>query len=166
MGWKNSGLKLRTGKNEAENLDDTLRDNPLIAAGIPFTPQNLAVNSAGAIAVGAPYLAAGIGGAGAAGAAGGSAAAGAAGAAGGLIGGMSLGQLGLGLGRLAPVSTALTKQTKRLTLKWLRLIEQRNWNQNQPPNQLALQNRFGKSNKLTKRHTCNKANGQLTALAN
>ena len=103
MGWKKFWSKVEDQvKNEAENLDDTLRDNPLIAAGIPFTPQNLAVNSAGAIAVGAPYLAAGIGGAGAAGAAGaaGGSAAGAAGAAGGLIGGMSLGQLGLGLGSI------------------------------------------------------------------
>ena len=90
MGWKKFWSKIEDQvKGEAENLDDTLRDNPLVAAGIPFTPQNLAVNSAGAIAVGAPYLAAGIGGAGAAGAAGAGAA-----------GGMSLGQLGLGLGSI------------------------------------------------------------------
>ena len=79
-------------KNEAENLDDTLRQNPIIAAGIPFTPQNQAALIAGGTLVGGGALLGGLGGAGA----GAGAAAGTGAAATG--GGMSLGTLGLGLG--------------------------------------------------------------------
>jgi len=77
-------------KNEAENLDDTLRDNPILAAGIPFTPQNQAALIGGGALLGGGTLLGGLGGAGAA-AGTGAATTG---------GGMSLGTLGLGLGSI------------------------------------------------------------------
>ena len=83
-------------KSNLSNLDDTLRENPVIAAGIPFTPQNQAALLAGGTLVGGGAL---LGGLGAGGAAAGGAATGA-GAAAATGGGMSLGTLGLGLGSI------------------------------------------------------------------
>ena len=82
-------------KSNLSNLDDTLRENPILAAGIPFTPQNQAALLAGGTLVGGGALLGGLGGAGAGAAAG---AAGTGAAATG--GGMSLGTLGLGLGSI------------------------------------------------------------------
>ena len=79
-------------KSNLSNLDDTLRENPVIAAGIPFTPQNQAALLAGGTLVGGGALLGGLGGAGAGAAAGTGAAA--------TGGGMSLGTLGLGLGSI------------------------------------------------------------------
>ena len=79
-------------KSNLSNLDDTLRENPILAAGIPFTPQNQAALLAGGTLVGGGALLGGLGGAGAGAAAGTGAAA--------TGGGMSLGTLGLGLGSI------------------------------------------------------------------
>ncbi len=83
-------------KSNLSNLDDTRRENPLIAAMIPFTPENQALMAGGgALLSGGMALSGGLGALGA-----GSAAAGGAGAAGGLGLGntlMGLGSIGAGL---------------------------------------------------------------------
>ena len=85
----------------ASDADDWRRDNPVLSAMIPFTPENYAVMGAGGALLGGGMALGGLGAGGAAGAAGG-----AAGAAGGAVaaaatgGGMSLGTLGLGLGSI------------------------------------------------------------------
>ena len=83
-------------KNEAENFDDLRRDNPILSAGIPFTPENQAALIGGGAILGGGTL---LGGLGAGGAAAGGAATGA-GAAAATGGGMSLGSIGLGLGSI------------------------------------------------------------------
>jgi len=75
-------------KNEAENFDDLRRENPILSAGIPFTPENQAALIGGGAILGGGTLLGGLGAAGG----------GAAGAATG--GGMSLGSIGLGLGSI------------------------------------------------------------------
>lgn len=84
-------------KNEAENFDDLRRDNPILSAGIPFTPENAAALIGGGAILGGGTLLGGLGAAG-----GGAAGAGAAGAGAGAAtgGGMSLGSIGLGLGSI------------------------------------------------------------------
>lgn len=77
-------------KNEAENLDDLRRENPILSAGIPFTPENQAALIGGGAILGGGTLLGGLGAAGG-GAAGTGAATG---------GGMSLGSIGLGLGSI------------------------------------------------------------------
>ena len=83
-------------KNEAENFDDLRRENPILSAGIPFTPENQAALIGGGAILGGGTL---LGGLGAGGAAAGGAATGA-GAAAATGGGMSLGSIGLGLGSI------------------------------------------------------------------
>lgn len=88
MGWHSFWSK----------VDDQIRDNPVIAAGIPFTPQNQALMAGGGALLGGAYLGAGaLGSLGAGGAAGAGTAAGTAAATGG---GMSLGTGLLGLGSI------------------------------------------------------------------
>jgi len=82
-------------KNEAENFDDLRRENPVLSAMIPFTPENSALMGAGGALLGGGMALSGLGAGGAA--AGGAAGAGATAATGG---GMSLGTLGLGLGSI------------------------------------------------------------------
>jgi hypothetical protein len=77
-------------KNEAENFDDLRRENPILSAGIPFTPENQAALIGGGAILGGGTLLGGLGAAG-----GGAAGAGAA-----TGGGMSLGSIGLGLGSI------------------------------------------------------------------
>jgi hypothetical protein len=95
-------------KSNLSNLDDTRRDNPLLSAMIPFTPENMALMvGSGALLGGGMALSGGLGAlgagsaaAGGAGAAGGSALASGAGAAGGLGLGntlMGLGSIGAGI---------------------------------------------------------------------
>ena len=86
-------------KSNLSNLDDTRRENPLLAAMIPFTPENSALMGAGGALLGGGMALGGLGAGGAgAGAAAGGAATGA-GAAAATGGGMSLGSLGsIGLG--------------------------------------------------------------------
>ena len=106
MGWHSFWSKVEDQvKNEAENLDDLRRENPIISAGIPYTPENLAALIGGGALLGGAYLGAGaLAGGGAAGA-GTAAGAGAAGAgtaagAGAAGGGMGLGTTLLGLGSI------------------------------------------------------------------
>ena len=96
MGWHSFWSKVEDQvKNEAENLDDLRRENPIISAGIPYTPENLAASIGGGALLGGAYLGAGaLAGGGAAGA--GTAAAGA----GATGGGMGLGTTLLGLGSI------------------------------------------------------------------
>lgn len=84
-------------KNEAENFDDLRRDNPILSAGIPFTPENAAALIGGGAILGGGTLLGGLGAAGGGAAGGGAAGAGAGAATGG---GMSLGSIGLGLGSI------------------------------------------------------------------
>ena len=81
-------------KNEAENFDDLRRDNPILSAGIPFTPENQAALIGGGAILGGGTLLGGLG------AAGGGAAGAGAGAGAATGGGMSLGSIGLGLGSI------------------------------------------------------------------
>ena len=82
-------------KSNLSNLDDTRRENPLLAAMIPFTPENSALMGAGGALLGGGMA---LGGLGAGGASAGGAATGA-GAAAATGGGMTLGTLGsIGLG--------------------------------------------------------------------
>jgi hypothetical protein len=83
-------------RGNLRSLDDTRRDNPLLSAMIPFTPENSALMGAGGALLGGGMA---LGGLGAGGAAAGGAATGA-GAAAATGGGMSLGSLGLGLGSI------------------------------------------------------------------
>ena len=88
-------------KSVASDADDWRRDNPALAAMIPFTPENQALMAGGGALLGGGMALGGLGAGGAGGAAGG--AAGAAGGAAGAAatgGGMSLGTLGLGLGSI------------------------------------------------------------------
>ena len=78
----------------ASDADDWRRDNPVLSAMIPFTPENSALMGAGGALLGGGMALSGLG----AGAAGAGAAAGTGAAATG--GGMSLGTLGLGLGSI------------------------------------------------------------------
>ena len=80
----------------ASDADDWRRDNPVLSAMIPFTPENSALMGAGGALLGGGMA---LGGLGAGGAAAGNAATGA-GAAAATGGGMSLGTLGLGLGSI------------------------------------------------------------------
>ena len=80
----------------ASDADDWRRDNPVLSAMIPFTPENYAIMGAGGALLGGGMA---LGGLGAGGAAAGGAATGA-GAAAATGGGMSLGTLGLGLGSI------------------------------------------------------------------
>jgi len=80
----------------ASDADDWRRDNPVLSAMIPFTPENSALMGAGGALLGGGMA---LGGLGAGGAAAGGAATGA-GAAAATAGGMSLGTLGLGLGSI------------------------------------------------------------------
>ena len=80
----------------ASDADDWRRDNPVLSAMIPFTPENSALMGAGGALLGGGMA---LGGLGAGGAAAGGAATGA-GAAAATGGGMSLGSLGLGLGSI------------------------------------------------------------------
>ena len=80
----------------ASDADDWRRDNPVLSAMIPFTPENSALMGAGGALLGGGMA---LGGLGAGGAAAGGAATGA-GAAAATGGGMSLGTLGLGLGSI------------------------------------------------------------------
>ena len=80
----------------ASDADDWRRDNPVLSAMIPFTPENSALMGAGGAILGGGMA---LGGLGAGGAAAGGAATGA-GAAAATGGGMSLGTLGLGLGSI------------------------------------------------------------------
>ena len=80
----------------ASDADDWRRDNPVLSAMIPFTPENYALMGAGGALLGGGMA---LGGLGAGGAAAGGAATGA-GAAAATGGGMSLGTLGLGLGSI------------------------------------------------------------------
>ena len=99
MGFRSFFRKLEDQvKNEAENFDDLRRDNPILSAGIPFTPENAAALIGGGAILGGGTLLGGLGAAGGGAAGAGAAGAGAAGAATG--GGMSLGTLGLGLGSI------------------------------------------------------------------
>ena len=81
----------------ASDADDWRRDNPALAAMIPFTPENQALMAGGGALLGGGMALGGLGAGGAGGA--GGAAGGAAGAA-ATGGGMSLGTLGLGLGSI------------------------------------------------------------------
>jgi len=80
----------------ASDADDWRRDNPVLSAMIPFTPENQALMAGGGALLGGGMA---LGGLGAGGAAAGGAATGA-GAAAATGGGMSLGTLGLGLGSI------------------------------------------------------------------
>jgi len=80
----------------ASDADDWRRDNPVLSAMIPFTPENSALMGAGGALLGGGMALSGLG---AGGAAAGGAATGA-GAAAATGGGMSLGTLGLGLGSI------------------------------------------------------------------
>lgn len=95
-------------KNEAENFDDLRRENPILSAMIPFTPENQALMAGGgALLGGGMALGGALGAGGAAGAAGGTAAGttaaagtGAIAGAGGMLGAnglMNLANLGVGL---------------------------------------------------------------------
>jgi len=80
----------------ASDADDWRRDNPVLSAMIPFTPENSALMGAGGALLGGGMALSGLG---AGGAAAGGAATGA-GATAATAGGMSLGTLGLGLGSI------------------------------------------------------------------
>ena len=80
----------------ASDADDWRRDNPVLSAMIPFTPENSALMGAGGALLGGGMA---LGGLGAGGAAAGGAATGA-GAAAATGGGMSLGSIGLGVGSI------------------------------------------------------------------
>ena len=83
-------------RSVASDADDWRRENPALAAMIPFTPENQALMAGGGALLGGGMA---LGGLGAGGAAAGGAATGA-GAAAATGGGMSLGTLGLGLGSI------------------------------------------------------------------
>ena len=80
----------------ASDADDWRRENPVLSAMIPFTPENSALMGAGGALLGGGMA---LGGLGAGGAAAGGAATGA-GAAAATGGGMSLGSIGLGVGSI------------------------------------------------------------------
>ncbi len=96
MGLRSSLRKFEDqARGNLRSLDDARRENPLLAAMIPFTPENSALMGAGGALLGGGMA---LGGLGAGGAAAGGAATGA-GAAAATGGGMSLGSLGsIGLG--------------------------------------------------------------------
>ena len=97
MGLRSSLRKFEDqARGNLRSLDDARRENPLLAAMIPFTPENSALMGAGGALLGGGMA---LGGLGAGGAAAGGAATGA-GAAAATGGGMSLGTLGLGLGSI------------------------------------------------------------------
>lgn len=48
-------------KSNLSNLDDTLRENPILAAGIPFTPQKQAALIGGGALLGGGTLLGGLG---------------------------------------------------------------------------------------------------------
>ena len=81
----------------ASDADDWRRDNPVLSAMIPFTPENSALMGAGGALLGGGMALSGALGAGSAAAGGAAAGAGATAA---TVGGMSLGTLGLGLGSI------------------------------------------------------------------
>ena len=85
-----------SAKGVASDADDWRRENPILSAMIPFTPENQAALAAGGALLGGGMALSGLG---AGGAAAGGAATGA-GAAAATGGGMSLGSLGLGLGSI------------------------------------------------------------------
>jgi len=112
MGWGDFKKKVKgelsdfedSAKGVASDADDWRRENPILSAMIPFTPENSALMGAGGALLGGGMALSGLGaggaaaGGGAAGAGAGAAGAGAGAAATG--GGMSLGSLGLGLGSI------------------------------------------------------------------
>jgi len=86
-----------SAKGVASDADDWRRENPILSAMIPFTPENQAALAAGGALLGGGMALSGLG---AGGAAAGGAATGAGATAATAGGGMSLGSIGLGVGSI------------------------------------------------------------------